>query len=162
MSCIEGYENYVIFEDGKIINTNTGKEMKPFLNKFGYYVITLSKNNKKKIFTMHRLIALAFITNPDNKPCVDHINRNRGYNRIENLRWATEMENRRNTKCLSKSGLHYISKKIDTKMKQGFYYSFKIKRPELKIRYNNKDLQQVIEYRNKFCAENNVEINDIL
>ena len=160
MSAIEGYENYLIFEDGKIINTNTGKEMKPFLNKFGYYNITLSKDNKKKIFTMHRLIALAYIHNPYNKPCIDHINRDKKDNRIENLRWATHKENMSNQSCSSNTGLQYISKINSKSMKQGFNYRFTIKRPELKHRYINKDLQSVIEYRNKFCAENNIEYND--
>ena len=45
-------------------------------------------------------------------------------------------------------------------MKQGYFYRFGIKRPEIKKSYANKDLQNVIEYRNKFCAENNIEIND--
>ena len=45
-------------------------------------------------------------------------------------------------------------------MTQGFTYDFKIQRPELKIRYSNKDLEVVLEYRNKFCLENQIEFND--
>ena len=41
MSAIEGYENYLIFEDGKIINTDTGKEMKNIMTSIGYYTINL-------------------------------------------------------------------------------------------------------------------------
>ena len=97
MSSINDFENYVIFEDGVVINIETGKEMKPYLEKAtGYYRAGLSKNKKKQKFYIHRLIALAYIPNPDNKPEVDHINRIRNDNRIENLRWATHSENNQN------------------------------------------------------------------
>ena len=159
MSQIDGYENYLIFEDGKVINTDSGRELKPRLDK-GYYRIGLSKNKKEKIFSLHRLIAKAYIPNPDNKPVIDHINRNKEDNRIENLRWATRSENQRNRSCYSNTGLQHIYKKIDKKMIQGFRYEFGIKRPELKHNYSNKDLEVVKEYRNKFCSENNIEFND--
>ena len=98
MTSIRGYENYVIFEDGVLINTETGKELKPWLDKTGggYYKVGLTKNNKVKKFYIHRLIALAYIPNPDNKDCIDHINRIRNDNRIENLRWSTHSENSQN------------------------------------------------------------------
>ena len=97
MTCVKGFENYVVFEDGVVINTDTGKELKPYLEKVnGYYRIGLYKNIKEYKFYIHRLIAEAYIPNPDNKPCIDHINRIRTDNRIENLRWATHIENMQN------------------------------------------------------------------
>ena len=159
MTTIEDYENYTINENGVIINTDSGREKKPtFTN--GYYRIGLTKDKKEKFFSIHRLIALTFIPNPDNKPCVDHINRNTQDNRIENLRWVSYSENNMNVSCKSKTGLQHITKNIEKKMKQGFRYQFKINRPDLKHNYSNKELQPVIEYRNKFCAENNIQIND--
>ena len=97
MTSIKGFENYVIFEDGVLINIETGKEVKPYLEKaIGYYRVGLTKNKKKHKFYLHRLLALAYIPNPHNKPEVDHINRIKTDNRIENLRWATHLENMQN------------------------------------------------------------------
>ena len=162
MTTIEGYDNYVIFEDGVVMNTKFSREIKPKLETNGYYRICLFKNGKQKYFSAHRLIALAFIPNPNNKPLVDHINRNTQDNRIENLRWATYKENTQNQKCYSNTGLHFISKRIDKKLKQGFNYRFQINRPELKHHFYNGDLEVIKEYRNKFCLENNIEFNDKL
>ena len=160
MTAIEGYENYTINEIGVVINTKTGREMKPSINTRGYYHIGLSNHMKRKTFKIHRLIAEAFIPNPDNKPCIDHINRNKLDNRIENLRWATHSENQRNKTCYSNTGKQFICKNINKKMKQGFTFVFEIRRPEIKKIYTNNDLEVVIEFRNKFCAENDIEIND--
>ena len=62
----------------------------------GYLVVALTKNGKSKTVRVHRLVAEAFIPNPENKPCIDHINTIRDDNRIENLRWATPKENMNN------------------------------------------------------------------
>jgi hypothetical protein len=59
-----------------------------------YCNIDLYKDTVCKWFGVHRLVAKAFITNPDNKPEVDHINKNTKDNRVENLRWVTSKENK--------------------------------------------------------------------
>ena len=159
MTSIEGFENYLIFEDGVIINMDTGREMKTHRDQ-GYYKISLSKNATQKTLLLHRLIALAYIPNPDNKPCIDHINRDRGDNRLENLRWATCSENDMNRTCYSNSNFQFISKQIEPRMKQGFRYKFTMNRPSLKHTYSNGDLELVKEYRNKFCNDNDIEFND--
>lgn len=61
--------------------------------KYGYCRVLLSKENKARRFLIHRLLAEHFIPNPENKPCIDHINGVRDDNRIENLRWCTHLEN---------------------------------------------------------------------
>lgn len=65
----------------------------------GYYVVTLCKDRKSISTYIHRLLAEAFIPNPDNKPCVDHINTITTDNNLENLRWVTSEENSNN--CLT-------------------------------------------------------------
>ena len=76
-------------------NNKTKKEKILKLNKDkkGYLYVDLYKNNKSKRFVVHRLVAEAFIPNPENKPCIDHINTIRDDNRVENLRWVTYKEN---------------------------------------------------------------------
>ena len=69
------------------------REVKPCKDKNGYVVVSLCKNGKQKFFKVHRLLALAFIPNPENKTDVDHINGIRDDNRLENLRWLTHKEN---------------------------------------------------------------------
>lgn len=77
-----------------------GKILSPFINTNGYKLVTLCKNNKQKHYQVHRLVAMTFIPNVNSKPQVDHINRVRTDNRVENLRWVTVSENSNNT-CLN-------------------------------------------------------------
>lgn len=76
------------------------KIMKPYLCPNGYYGIILVKNGEKIHKSLHRLIAEAFIPNPYNLPTVDHIDRNRINNSIENLRWV-DMDEQNNNRDLS-------------------------------------------------------------
>ena len=59
----------------------------------GYEFLKLNKNGKSKNYKIHRLVAEAFIPNPENKPEVDHIDTNKRNNMVENLRWVTRQEN---------------------------------------------------------------------
>lgn len=91
---LDGYESkYKITNDGRIYSEYLGDFLKPFYSRGGYVRVKLNYGNRSKKFMMHRLVAMAFIPNPDNKPVVDHINRNRADNRVENLQWVTTQEN---------------------------------------------------------------------
>ena len=100
---IEGYENYYITSKGVVFNTNYhSKGITQKLkfdnskkNKRGqsYLRVTLSKHSKTKRFQVHRLVAKAFIPNPENKPCVNHIDGNPSNNNVNNLEWCTYSEN---------------------------------------------------------------------
>lgn len=71
----------------------------------GYKIVGLHKNNKMKHIPIHRLVALTFIPNPENKPQIDHINGIRTENTIENLRWVTPKENANNPLTLINNSL---------------------------------------------------------
>lgn len=91
---IERNNNYSINKNGEVRNDATGHIKIPFKNKAnGYLIVDLYKNNKSQKVPIHRLVAEAFIPNPENKLTVDHIDGNRQNNSIENLRWATYSEN---------------------------------------------------------------------
>ena len=108
------YEDiYMISNTGKIKNINTNKILKGYINKDGYTVITLTKNKKRKYKYLHRLVAIHFIPNPDNKPEVDHIIpvSDGGTNDANNLRWVTSKENTNNPLSKIKNDLSKIGRK---------------------------------------------------
>lgn len=86
-----------------------GKIRQAAKDKYGYLSLILHKNGIAKNHFVHRLVAEAFIPNPDNKPQVDHINTNKEDNRVENLRWSTCLENINNE--ISKTKRKQTSKK---------------------------------------------------
>ena len=94
---VEGYEGlYQVSNLGRIKSLRTNRILKNIKDKDGYEIIFFSIHQNQKCFKIHRLVAEAFIPNPDNKPQVDHINSISDDNRAENLRWATPHENSMN------------------------------------------------------------------
>ena len=124
------------------------KEIKPHKNTDGYMQVHLCKNGKTKTFLVHRLLATAFIPNPENKPCIDHLNGIRDDNRLENLRWVTHKENmdgfRSNpAQVITKGGIH----KKENAWQWQYYMSGKKKSKTMK---NKTDLEK---FREKKLAE---------
>lgn len=114
---IEGFENYSVSDSGEVRNDVSGKQKRQQLNKRnGYYYVSLWKNNIEHKIPVHRLVAIAFISNPDDKPTVDHVDGNRTNNDVGNLRWATysEQNSRFDTNGVRSSSVlvkHYIEKR---------------------------------------------------
>jgi hypothetical protein len=94
---IENYETYSVSTFGNVRNNKTGKILKGNkICKSGHLQIRLINGSIRSCLQIHRLVALAFISNPENKEQVDHIDNNPTNNNLTNLRWATHQENCRN------------------------------------------------------------------
>jgi hypothetical protein len=98
MKVIPGFSNYSISIGGVVYSNrrpgSKGGALKPYINANGYHTVNLyNDNGNVKNVRVHRLMAQAFIQNPDNKPQVNHINGVKTDNRLENLEWASAKEN---------------------------------------------------------------------
>jgi len=89
---IPKFTNYSCSKLGKIKNNKTDKILNPFENLGGYVRMSVRNNNKNKSIYLHRLVAQTWIPNPENKPTINHKNKIRNDNRVENLEWATHKE----------------------------------------------------------------------
>lgn len=93
MKDIKGYEGlYAITSCGKVWSYRRKKFLSPSLRS-GYYSVTLSKDNQKKNFNIHNLVANTYIPNPNGYDTIDHIDGDRTHNYINNLQWMTNSNN---------------------------------------------------------------------
>ena len=93
---IKGYEGlYMVSNWGRVKSIKFGKEriLKPVTNSSGYLLVGLYKNNIEKKYSVHRLVAEAFIPNPYNLPQLNHRDENKLNNNVDNLEWCTNEYN---------------------------------------------------------------------
>ena len=89
---IKGWD-YSVSSNGDVRNDKTGKVKALVKSGTGYAQVALYSDEKHRKFLVHRLVATAFVPNPDGKPQVNHINGDKFDNRVENLEWVTASEN---------------------------------------------------------------------
>ena len=107
---IEGFDGYQVSSLGNIKSLDRvdslghhrkEKILKPVKTKIGYLGVALCKDGKRDFYTIHRLVANAFIPNPNNLETVNHINEIKTDNRVSNLEWMTMRDNKRYSSAIS-------------------------------------------------------------
>lgn len=87
--------SFLVSSDGSVKNKRTKRTLRPFDNGHGYQYVSkfVGGKKRKKNYYVHRLVAEVFVPNPENKPCVNHIDGNKKNNCASNLEWCTTSEN---------------------------------------------------------------------
>ena len=116
MKCIPWYEGlYKATKCGKIVSVKFGKErvLKPWLHKDWYHLVNLCKDWVRKMYSVHRLVAITYLDNPKNKEHINHINWVTHDNRVENLEWVTPKENIHHAIEILKKNLWVPKKEVE-------------------------------------------------
>lgn len=101
---LQGYEGlYKVYNDGRVWSERRGIFLKPIINNWGYYTVLVSYKSKHKRFSLHRLIALHFISRVEGKDYINHKDGNKLNNNVSNLEWCTIPENNNHAR---NKGLH--------------------------------------------------------
>ncbi|WP_241287540.1 HNH endonuclease signature motif containing protein [Chryseobacterium indologenes] len=140
------YSAYLVDRHGNIFYSRSGKMLKMFKDRYGYWRVNVTVSGKSYQKLVHRIIAIAFIPNPMNKQQVNHKNGIKTDNRVENLEWVTNSENRKHA---VENKLHkhqkiavYKNKKLIGVFNSFMQCSFHIKIPYTTLRYWAKGLSK--------------------
>jgi hypothetical protein len=143
---ISNCEKYAISNLGRVKNIKTNKILKCFLSNKGYQIVSLYTNNKiKKSFNIHILMGKTFLHKENENLEIDHIDRNKLNNNLENLRYVSHSENQKNrgfwVRKKNKLGEHHISY-------HNGYYRVLMNHSKLKFCCYFKELKDAINRRN--------------
>lgn len=137
---IKGFESYEISSLGRVKSNLTNKILKPHIMPNGYERLTMSNGVKIYGAYVHRLVALNFIDNPENKTNVNHINSIRNDNRLQNLEWTTPKENTMHSMMYGNNKqdgeLHPNSKLLNSDIKDILENKDNVSQRKLAIKYN--------------------------
>ena len=163
---VVNFEDYLIDKNGNIYSIKKKKYLKHYEQ--GYITVSLYSKGKMHKLYLHRILGQTFLDNVDNKPCIDHIDRNKLNNKLDNLRWVSYLENRQNSgkNNNNKLGHKHISIEFYNLKSggQGGRYRLCLRTNNIKI-YKAYDiakytLSQVIDKRNDILNTMNLLISD--
>lgn len=116
-------EHYRISDSGELYSVRADKILRYSVDPYGYRYYVLCVEGNRRTIKAHRLVAMAFIPNPDSKPAIDHINGVKTDNRVSNLRWCSNKENSNNPLTLAKlrqTAANNMPKLIEASIKRNF------------------------------------------
>lgn len=151
---IKGFKYHVINEAGEVTNLKTNNKIKPCLFKIGYFVYSINEDGHMYKRYLHRLLAEAFIPNPENKPQINHIDGNKQNNALDNLEWVT---NKENCQHAVRTKLHTYTRVCDEETCKKIFEEFLQHIPFSKLtkKYNTSATQLSI-FINQYVDANNL------
>jgi hypothetical protein len=164
---IKNFETYAINKKGEVLDLRSKKLMKqyPNINAGDYLQVSLINETGYVAQRIHRLVAQTFIKNDNLLLEVDHINRNRQDNYVDNLRWVSKLEQMENKNAFGKTKKKYIILE-DLKSKRNPNPSWKLTIRNYKLKFTKRfqyadyTLEDVVAFRNKLLLEHKIEIID--
>lgn len=159
---VRGYEGlYSVSNYGSVIGEKKGRRLIPSIDYKGYLVFHLYKDGRRQNKKGHRLVAEAFLPNPDNLPEVDHIDTDRKNNKLDNLRWASGSSNTRNRDVCRESASQYNGVYFDTRSSK-WYSRVQLYDELVNLGTFIKETEAAKAF-NEFCIEHNLnrELNII-
>lgn len=146
---VRSFDRYVKYSNGQI-HLHKGKVLSPGKNTKGYLFVILTCNRKRKTINVHRLVAIAFLPNPDNLPEVNHIDEDKTNNRVENLEW-----------CDRNYNLNYGTARIrsrDTNIKNGYWSG--LSKDEYMREYRKENKEKIREKQREYNKKNREKIRE--
>ena len=142
---INGFNNYLIYPDGKVFSKKSNKYIYTSVDRCGYRRCSMINDNKKqKTKRIHRLLAEHYIPEVEGKEFVDHIDRDKLNNNLENLRWVNKRENGENRPINKNNKCGHKNICYDEKGKR---YNFCKKIKGIKYQKYFKTLEEAVEYK---------------
>ena len=129
-----GYPDYEVSNFGKVKSLKRNEKiLNQGKHKRGYLIVVLSKDNKRKTFTVHRLVCLAFLENPENLPMINHKNEIKTDNHVDNLEFCTAKHNSNYGTCKERMSKSLRGRKLSEETKN-------------KISENNPNRKPILQY----------------
>lgn len=137
LKLIKGFKNYQISDDGRVWSIKRNIWLKPLIGGVGYHQVSLRKDGKSYMKCIHKLVAEAFIPNPNNYTEVDHIDTDINNNTVSNLRWCNRLMNNNNP----------LTRQHRSEASKGKHHTEDTKKKMSKLMTNNSKIsKQVYQY----------------